>query len=707
MSIIQTLRDKSAVLLTGLIALSLIGFLVQDAFIGRTGNGLSGGSATVGSINGTKIDAMQFNEKVRGIEESNRQQGMQSSEMMTQNIIESVWNSYIQEELVNDQADKLGIAFTPKEMSDMLFSDDAPQEFKQLFTDPNTGQYNVQAARTWFTNVKKSKKPEEQKMVNDQLIEPLITRALAEKYTSLLSMGSYAPKWMVEKMNADNSAFASLNYVIVPYGTVSDSTTKVTDEDINKYVQAHKEEFKQDKSRSIAYVAFDANPSASDTAALYKKLSELKEEFRTAEDPQAFVARNATGIPFYDGYALKSRMAMENKDSILRLPIGGVSDPYVDGGSMVIARKLDVRSIPDSVKVRHILIIATDPRNGQVKRSDSAAKKTADSIYAAIQAGGSFRDLAAQFNEDEGSKATFGEYNFSSINTDLAKGFREFAFYRPTGSKGVVKTEFGYHVMEVLNQNNFEEAYKIAYLSKKIESSEETDNLASSAATQFAGNSRELKSFDANVLKNNLNKRIADNVKEMDYSVGDLPSRSFVKWIYDNKVGAVSEPFDFKNRYVVAVVTGAYDEGVMTASAARVMTEPILRNQKKAEQIRKKIANASTLEAVASATGQQVGLVDTLRYADAFIPNIGPEPKIIGATFNKANAGKVSSPIDGNTGVFVIKPISVGALPNLGVDVETQRKTIASQLRQYASYGALESLKKAATIKDTRRAAGF
>jgi peptidyl-prolyl cis-trans isomerase D len=36
MSIIQQLRDKSAVLLTGLIALSLIGFLVQDAFIGRS-----------------------------------------------------------------------------------------------------------------------------------------------------------------------------------------------------------------------------------------------------------------------------------------------------------------------------------------------------------------------------------------------------------------------------------------------------------------------------------------------------------------------------------------------------------------------------------------------------------------------------------------------------------------------------------------------
>jgi peptidyl-prolyl cis-trans isomerase D len=177
--------------------------------------------------------------------------------------------------------------------------------------------------------------------------------------------------------------------------------------------------------------------------------------------------------------------------------------------------------------------------------------------------------------------------------------------------------------MEVLNQKNFDEGYKVAYLSKRIESSEMTDNNASTAATQFAGNSRDLKAFDANVQKNNLNKRLADNIREMDYSVGDLANRQFVKWIYSSKVGTVSEPFDFKNKYVVAVVTGVYDEGVQSAKTARVMVEPILRNQKKAEQIKKKIGTANSLQAIANATGSSVGLVDTLRFGDAFIPNVG------------------------------------------------------------------------------------
>jgi peptidyl-prolyl cis-trans isomerase D len=359
------------------------------------------------------------------------------------------------------------------------------------------------------------------------------------------------------------------------------------------------------------------------------------------------------------------------------------------------------------VKVRHILVQVQDARSGAITRPDSVAKKTADSLFAAIQAGANFGALAAQFSDDQGSKANGGEYNFSTVDLNLAKGFYDFIFYKPTGSKGVIKTEFGYHVMEVLNQKNFDEGYKVAYLSKRIESSEMTDNNASTAATQFAGNSRDLKSFDANVQKNNLNKRLADNIREMDYSVGDLANRQFVKWIYSSKVGTVSEPFDFKNKYVVAVVTGVYDEGVQSAKTARVMVEPILRNQKKAEQIKKKIGTANSLQAIANATGSSVGLVDTLRFGDAFIPNVGPEPKVIGASFNKANQGKVSAPIAGNSGVFTVQVNSVGAVSNLGIDPEGQRKAMVQQLRQYASYGAFESLKKAATIKDTRREAGF
>jgi peptidyl-prolyl cis-trans isomerase D len=707
MSIIQHLRDKSAVLLTGFIALSLIGFLVQDAFIGKSG-GASSSTTSVGSINGVKIDVQDYNQKVRMMEESNRQQGSPINEQMTQNIMESVWNGYIQETLLQAETNKLGISFTAKEMGDLLFSDYAPQEFKQLFTDQTTGQYNIDQARNWFNNIKKSKKPEDVKLINDQLIQPLINRQLSEKYNSIFAQGTYVPKWLIQKLNQDNSSFSSIAYIQVPYALVADSTVAVSDADINAYTAAHKEEFKQAASKSIAYVSFDANPSSKDSATLYNQLTNAKADFYTTSDNKAFVVRNNSGIPFFDGYVLKSRLAQDAKDSLVALGNNQVYGPYVDGGSYVVAKKLETKLLPDSIKMRHILIGLVDRKTGQPLRTDSAAKKSADSVFTAIKGGANFSLLAAVLSDDEGSKLKGGEYNFSSVDMGtLAKEFADYIFYNKAGDRAVVKTDFGYHIIEILTQKNFEEGYKIAYLSKKIVSSQETDDLSSTIATQFAGTSRDAKSFDAQVTKLNLAKRTAENIKPMDYAVANMPSRAFVKWIYENKVGAVSEPFDFKDKYVVAIITGSFEEGVQSAAIARVMVEPIVRNQKKAAQLMSKVGTAANLQAVAGMFKQPINSIDTLRFSEQFIPNLGPETKVIGAALNKKNLNKVSSAIEGQSGLFFIETRQIGALPSFNNSIEEQQKSMSQQMRQYAMYGSFEALKKAATIKDNRREAGF
>jgi peptidyl-prolyl cis-trans isomerase D len=710
MSIIQQLRDKAAVLLTTLIALSLIGFLVQDAFVGRTSGFFSGNTTTVGSINGKEIDAVEFNNKVNLAEQNYRSQGMESNEMMTQNIIESIWNGYVQEELLKSECEKAGLAVTSKELSAVLFSEDAPQEFQQLFTDPKTGQFDIGAARNWFNNLKKSKKSEEIRMVTEQLLNPLQLRMLSDKYNSLFSQGAYVPKWMVEKLNTDNSSIASIRFVGIPYPTVSDSlaSLKVTDGEIEKYVSEHKDEFKQEKVRNVSYVVFDASPTAADSNYVLNQLVSLKEGLLNTTDPKGFVTRNNSSNPFFDGYVLKSRLQMSAKDDIISMPVGTVIGPYLDANTYTIARKVDARSLPDSVKCRHILVGTVDPRTGQMRMPDSVARKKADSILTAIKGGSDFGLLAALLSDDEGSKNNKGEYNFSSVDiTNLAKEFGDFILYKPTGSREVVKTSFGYHIIEVLNQKDFQEAYKMAYVSKRIASSQETDNAASSSATQFSGNSRDPKSFDANLTTMKLVKRTADNIREMDYSVAGMPSRAMVKWIFENKVGSVSEPFDLKDKYVVVMVTGSLNEGVQPASMARVLVEPILRNRKKAEEIRRKIGSNRDLESVAAANGMQVIAKDSVYFSNPFVPDLGSEPKVIGAAFNKSMVGKVSEPIEGNNGVFLLKVESIGAVSAANADVMMQKRAMEMQLKQYAGFGTMEALRKSAKVKDTRREAGY
>lgn len=707
MSIIQKIRDKAAVLLTTMISISLIGFLVQDAFIGKSGNMFDSQSTTAGTINGINIEMMDFSKKVNMVEQNYRSQGMQSNEMMTQTIIENVWNSYIQEAMINGESAKLGLAVTPKEMGVVLFSEDAPQEFKQMFSDKITGAYDVEAARNWFNNVKKSSKQEDAVNIEEQLIKPIGINLLSQKYTSLFTQTAYVPKWMLEKMAADNASFASISFVGIPYTTVADSTIKVSDADINVYVAKHKDDFKQENVKSIAYVSFSANPTPQDSSRTFNQLTALKSDFYASTDAKAFVTRNNTALPFYDGFALKSKLQMAAKDSIISMAIGTVVGPYLDGGSYVLAKKIETKNLPDSVKCRHILVGIVDPQTGQQRRTDSAAKKRIDSVFAVIKSGGNFGALAAAVSDDEGSKAKGGEYEFSSVDMNLAKEFSNFIFNKPTGSIEVVKTEFGYHVIEVLNQRNFEAGYKVAYLSKAVLPSQETDATASSSATQFAGSSRDPKSFEATVTKMKINKSNADNIKALDYSAGPLSSRAIVKWIFENKPGSVSEPFDLKDQYVIAMVTSEIKEGVQPATVARVLVEPMLRNKKKADAVAQKASTERNIDKLAGLLGGTAGKADTVRFADPFVPNLGAESKVIGAAFNKKNLSNTSDLIDGQNGVYFIKVNQVGALPSAGVDLVGQKKALEAQIKQFAGYSTMESLKKSMKIVDKRREAGY
>lgn len=707
MSIIQQIRDKAAVLLTALIAISLIGFLVQDAFVGRSGNMFSGRPSSVGTINGKKIDINDFNTKVNQLEQSYRSQGMQSNEMMTQNTLETVWNGEIQQEILDFVTGKLGLTVTKKEIGAVLFSDDAPQQFKQMFQDKNTGAFDVNAAKNWFNNLKKNSKPEDAQMIMEQLIKPVEQGLLAEKYTSLIAQASYVPTWMIEKSNADNSSISSFSYVNIPYTTVADSTIKVSDEEINEYVAKHEDDFKQEHVKGIAYVSFNANPSAADSQKIYNQLVSLKSDFLAAQDAKGFVTRNNTTLPFFDGYAHKSKIQMSAKDSIIAMSVGTVVGPYLDGGAFVLAKKLETKVLPDSVKCRHILIGVVEPQSGKQIRTDSAAKKLADSVYMAIKSGSNFGALAASISDDQGSKTKGGEYDFTSMDVNLAKEFSNFIFNKPKGSMEVVKTEFGYHIIEVLNQKNFEESYKVAYLSKNIISSEATDVEASTAASKFASVAKDQKSFDDEVAKLKITKGVAENIKEMDYSAGGLASRAIVKWAFENSVGSVSESFDLKDQYVVAIVTSEIKEGVQPASVARVLVEPTLRNKKKAELIAKKAGSEKDLQKLADLLGGKAGTVDSLKFADPFVPNLGTETKVIGAAFNKKNLSNVSELIDGQNGMYFVKVNQIGAIPSAAVDIAGQKKALEGQLKQFAGYSTFEALKKSIKIVDKRREAGY
>jgi peptidyl-prolyl cis-trans isomerase D len=167
-------------------------------------------------------------------------------------------------------------------------------------------------------------------------------------------------------------------------------------------------------------------------------------------------------------------------------------------------------------------------------------------------------------------------------------------------------------------------------------------------------------------------------------------------------LGNVSDPFPVGDKYVVAMLTEINKAGTMSAAKARPRVEPILRNRKKAEIISKRLGSPASLDAAAGAATQPIMHADSVSFASGTIPNAGREPKVVGASFDKALTGKPASPpIAGNSGVFVIRVGTVSALSNPNGDLQQQRFALEQQQRQVA-YQVLQQMQRLADITDNR-----
>ncbi len=538
MSIIQTIREKGAVIVIALIAISLISFILMDSMSSRRGGSLFGGnnSTTVGVVNGQKININTFNDRVKEVE----QQYGNAAASQNNQIMESVWNQMVAQNVVEDQFQKLGITFTPEEMSSIMFSDQAPQQLKQAFTDKKTGEYDIAQAQQWWAETKKSQNEEQRNAVISQIIDPMRLNALYTKYTSMIAGSMYQPKWLVKEQTEEKNQFAKISYVAVPYSQVSDSAVKVTDDDIQTYLQNNKLKYKQEPGIMLSYVSFSAAPTAADSANIYQSLEDLKPQFAADSNAKFFLGRNSSVIPYADSYVPQSKLQSAKKDSIISLPNGSVIGPYEENGNYILAKKIDTKVLPDTIKCRHILIGTINPQTQQPLMDDTTAHRIADSIATAIKNGASFDSLDQKYSTDETAKQQNGVMTFDleTIESDnFARPFADFLLNDKGETKKVVKTQFGWHYIEILDKRDYQPSYKIAYMAKEIAPSDQTINNANTEAIKLPGYAKDEKSFNDYVAKNGLKKvDVPTEIKENDYQFGTLQdARPIVRWAFDAK----------------------------------------------------------------------------------------------------------------------------------------------------------------------------
>lgn len=731
MSVIQSIREKYAKWAVIAIALALLGFILTDYFQAKNRMG-GGNSSTIGTVNGKKIDYVSFETKLKARDEQNQaaaqQQQQEYTEAQKHQTAEQLWNQEVEEIIMTSEFNKVGIEVGKKEFNDYLFGQNPPADLRQRFSDQQ-GNYDGAAAQNAINQLRRSTTQADRDQLDAYLASVEYARKM-EKYNSLLTNSVYYPKWYIEKQNAEAAGMAKVSFVMHPYSKISDSTIKITDKEIEDYVNKNKDQYKQTESRSIVYTIFNAAPTEADSAQLRKQIADLKAEFLADTTPTKFLSRYGSTIPYADVYVGKSVMQMPAKDSLAALPKGAVYGPYLDAHTYALAKMIDIKTLPDSVRCRHILI-SNDPSQGGVV--DSIAKKKMDSVEAAIKGGASWADMVQKYNpQSDGSRAKNGEMIFSSLDMqqpNFAKEFAQFALFEgKKGEKKVVKTSFGYHLIEILELKNPEPHYKIAQFAKNIIASDETERVVLEDASKFVSESRDIKSFNDNIAKSNgrIQKFEATNIGPNDISIEDIdrklaggfgqvvPCRTLVREIYKADKGDVIKQERIGDatmgyKYVVAAVTDILKEGTQPAYVARVGSatsqgvERILKDKKKAEQIKQMIGTITTLEAAASALKDSVTTIDSIRITGG---NRIREAKVLGAVFNPANKGKViPEPIVGREAVYVVRVDDMTTTSVAVADIEMQKTQMRQQAKQMQRVYSdpVKLMRDQATIKDNRR----
>ncbi len=715
MSVIQTIRNKYGKIAGAVIAVALVGFIVSDARNGSFGNFFSSNDNNVMEVDGVKISPKEYQERLKEYETLYVMfnKGRVLDEAARAQMNEQVVQMIVYETLVSEECDKLGIQTSEDEKKELVYGQNAHPLIKQfqingqqVFISQQTNQFDA-------TIIKQLEKE-----LNDQpqRIDPtgklreqwenvksyVIRNSRVDKYNTLFSGSVYIPMYLAKRMAADQTSVASIRFVKIPFTSVPDNDVKVTDDELKDYMKKHAALYETDQpTRSIEYVSFDIVPAVADTARVLESLAQIKDDFATTKDNKTFVnSKSDEANSYSEAYLNKRTFMSRDADTIMSQPIGTIYGPYYEDGFYKLSKIVDVKTLPDSAKIRHILVKTKDRGNDVM--SDTAAKMKLDSAIAIIRAGGKFDSVVARYSDDDGSKGTGGEYTFTLIQRPgIAKEFGDFAFEGQKGETKTVKVSndnyAGYHFIEVLEHNGVGRSVQLATVAKSLVPSDSTNNAIYGKANEFAGKNQTAADFDATIKKQNFDKRIGDNVKPGSFSISGLGSaREIVKWMYEHKVGDVSQVFQLGDqRYVVAKLSSIQEKGVMGITTAnRPMLEQKVREEKKAELIIKNCTGAGSLDAIAQKTNQQVQQADTVTFNGGFVTGLGYEPKVVGYTFSPAlQPNTLSAGIKGQGGVYFITvlnragggPVDPGMMQMMGQQrymQENQMRNAVGQMLQ-------------------------
>lgn len=702
MAILGQIRSKPW-LLMGVIALALLAFLVNPDSIDKV---FGKNPDVLGKVNGEKITREEFNDQLFVLQQQAEQQGQPKN-----GLEEQAWQLLVQSKLIKQQFEKMGFEMTDDLFWNQIQYDQMFAQNQQLFDEK--GNFKLQELKKEVEGLQ-NMNPEayNQWLKTRKTIE---YRIMARQVFANISSGITTGKKEAEELMKQRDQLADIDFVKIDYASyIQKNKIKVTTEDLSNYINQHPVMFKTEPSRNLGIVYFPSQPSAADEAAVQKEITKIfsggtdtsggKENFQNTTNDSMFVMANSD-IPFNNQYVQANQMPQALQGKIETAAIGQIFGPYKEQNLYVLSKLVDKKP-SDSTLSKHILIAYKGAERSTATRTKEEAKKIADSLLAAIKGNPAKFAEGLKLSDEPNAVERNGSVGWTTPQSQFAPGYLNFLATNGKGATGLAETQFGYHIINVEDKKAGTMGYKIAHVVKEIKPSEATEADVDKKARRFIQQiqGKSFNDFVNIAKKSNYQYSNAKTAKRFDgqlQGLGTDKDGEIIAWAFDKDREKGDTEFftvDGTGDKIVVYLNGKQEKGLADPESVRDQIETVVQNKLAAKQISEKIGKAGSLDQVAKmfATTKQSAQVNILN------PSVAGamEPKVAGAAFGIAK-GKVSNPIEGGTGVYVLvkKSETINKQPG---DAKQFAESITQRNAGMFGQAWLKSLQDNADIDDYR-----
>lgn len=535
MATLQKIRSKGPLLVI-VIGLALFAFIAGDAWKVLQPHQ---GKQDVGEVNGEVLSAQDYQKMVDELSEVIKlTNGLNSlTEDQLNNVKDQVWQSYVNNKLIAEQAEKLGLKVTDAEIQSIIDQGTHPLLMQTPFRNPQTGMFDKDMLKKFlvdYANLNASQMPAQyveyyQKMgAFWQFVEKTLAQStLAEKYQNLVTKSLISNPVAAEDAFNSRTEQSDLLLAGVPYSSINDSTVQVSDNEIKDRYNEKKEQFKQlVETRDIRYIDVKVVPSDADRKAVEKEVTEYSNQLAsTTTDFGTFVRSTGSSVNYSDVPVSKSVFPADVASRLDSTNVNEVYGPYYNqtDDSFNAFKLLAKVSSPDSIQFRQIQVYAD---------TEEKTKTLADSIYNALKGGADFAAVAKIYGQTgEATWVNAQSWEGSELDADNSK-FINTLLNQPVNELANLNMGQANLILQVMNKKSMQTKYKVAVVKREVEFSKETYNAAYNKFSQFVAQNTTIDSMVKNAEESGYTLMPRTDLSSAEHYVGGVRStREALKWI--------------------------------------------------------------------------------------------------------------------------------------------------------------------------------